>query len=235
MERVKFTTTFLTRIQVTETVSSFRFEKPEGFTYLAGQWFKITVPSAQGPLSKPFTYSSSPTEPYLQLSTRLSGSEFKNALAALQPGNEVEMQGVYGNFTLKDYLKRLVFLAGGIGVTPIRSILRYLSDTGGTLPITVFYGNMTVDDIPFKGDFDEFETALPSLKVVHVIFDPPADWEGHQGYITADVVKAELEDPTAWTYYVSGPPPMIEAMKKVTDTLGLPEQCLVVESFGGSK
>jgi ferredoxin-NADP reductase len=220
---------------VTDNVSSFRFEKPEEFTYLAGQWFKITVPSSDGPLSKPFTYSSSPTEPYLQLSTRLSGSDFKNALAALAPGDEVQMEGVFGNFTLKDDLERLAFLAGGIGVTPIRSILRYMADTGASLPVTVFYGNMTIDDIPFKQDFDEFEATLPALKVVHVIFDPPEDWKGPRGYITGDVVREELDDPTAWTYYVSGPPPMIDAMRKVTDSLGVPKERLVVESFGAAK
>jgi len=233
MERVSFTTRFLEKVPLVADLASFRFEKPEGFSYQAGQWFKITIPSDAGPLSKPFTYSSSPTEPFLQLTTRLSGSAFKTALSALRPGTEVQMEGVFGNFTLRPGLSRLAFLAGGIGVTPIRSILRYLADTGGAdLDIVVLYGNQTEDGIPFKEELDEFERALPRVRIVHVLSRPGDDWPGYRGHITAEIVERELGDPKAWTFYTSGPPPMVEAMRSALDSLGVPKAQQVEEQFG---
>lgn len=233
MERTSFTTRFTGKVPLVADIASFRFEKPAGFTYQAGQWFKITIPSPQGPLSKPFTYSSSPTEPFLQLTTRLSGSDFKQALDALRPGDEVQMEGVFGNFTLRRGLKRLAFLAGGVGVTPIRSILRYLVDTGETdLEVVVFFGNLNEQNIPFKEEFDEFERLLPNVRVVHVLMQPSESWTGHRGFITSDVIKTELGDPAAYTFYTSGPPPMVAAMRKALDELGVPKEQQVEENFG---
>ncbi|NLE73093.1 MAG: FAD-dependent oxidoreductase [Actinobacteria bacterium] len=233
MKNATFTTTFTEKIPLVGDLAGFRFVKPEGFTYSAGQWFTITIPSPSGPLKKPFTYSSSPTEPFLQLTTRLSGSDFKNALDSLTPGAPVDMQGVFGNFTLKPGLTKLAFLAGGIGVTPIRSILRYLTDTGGGgLEIVVFYGNLDEDNIPFKGEFDEFEQKLPGVRVVHVLSQPADDWAGYKGFITAEVIGRELGDAAAWTFYTSGPPPMVAAMRTALETLAVPPERQVEESFG---
>lgn len=233
MEKITFTTTYLEKVPLVGDLASFRFAKPEGFSYQAGQWFTITIPSPSGPMSKPFTYSSSPTEPFLQLTTRLSGSDFKNALDALTPGTEVTMQGVFGNFTLKPGLSRLAFLAGGVGVTPIRSILRFLADTGGAgLEVVVFYGNLNEDNIPFKEEFEEFERVLAGVRVVHVLMQPREDWTGYRGFITSEIIGRELGDPTAWTFYTSGPPPMVAAMRKALDELGVPKEQQVEENFG---
>lgn len=233
MQKITFKTTFEEKVPLVGDLASFRFAKPEGFTYEAGQWFTITIPSADGPLKKPFTYSSSPTEPFLQVTTRLSGSDFKKALDSMPAGTEVEMQGVFGNFTLKPGLTKLAFLAGGVGVTPIRSILRYLVDTGGGgLEVVVFYGNPNEDSIPFKQEFDEFEQALPGVRVVHVLTQPSDEWSGYRGFITSEVIGQELGDATAWTFYTSGPPPMVAAMRKALDELGIPKEQQVEESFG---
>jgi len=233
MQKITFTTTFTEKVPLVGDLASFRFAKPEGFTYAAGQWFTITIPAPSGPMKKPFTYSSSPSEPFLQMTTRLSGSDFKNALDALTPGTEVEMQGVFGNFTLKPGLTKLAFLAGGVGVTPIRSILRHLMDTGGgDLEVVVFYGNLNEDNIPFKEEFEEFERKLPGVRVVHVLMQPSDVWTGHKGFITAEVIGEELGDATAWTFYTSGPPPMVAAMRKALEALGVPQEQQVEENFG---
>jgi Na+-transporting NADH:ubiquinone oxidoreductase subunit NqrF len=69
--------------------------------------------------------------------------------------------------------------------------------------------------------------------VVYVITRPGESWQGHTGFITAGIVRAELDEPRAWTYYVVGPPPMITAMQKVIDELGIPETQVVTETFAG--
>lgn len=233
MARAKFTTTFLEKVPMSGDLASFRFAKPEGFEYIAGQWFVLSIPSPSGTLAKPFTYSSSPTEPFLMMTTRLSGSDYKNALDALQPGAEVGMEGPGGRFTLDPARDRVAFLAGGVGVTPIRSMLRFLADSPGAArpQLVAFYGNLDEAHIPFAEEFVEFEQKL-GLRTVHVLMQPSEAWTGHKGFITADVLKAELDDPGAWTFYTSGPPPMIEAMKKVLDTCDVPAGNQIFEYFG---
>ncbi len=109
-------------------IVSFRFERPPGYEYLAGQWFIVTFSGPLGPYTHHFSHSNSPLEPELEFTTRLRGSEFKNALDTLAPGAEVELEGPYGAFTLPGGLERVAFIAGGIGITCVRSILRWLAD-----------------------------------------------------------------------------------------------------------
>lgn len=233
MARAKFTTTFLEKVPLTGDLASFRFAKPEGFEYVAGQWFVLGLPSPAGVLSKPFTYSSSPTEPFLMMTTRLSGSEFKTALAALQPGSEVEMDGPGGRFVLEPSLQRVAFLAGGVGVTPIRSMLRYLADSPSAPrpQLAAFYGNVDQEHIPFAQEFVEFEEKL-DLRTIHVLMQPAEGWQGYKGFITAEIIRAELSRPEDWTFYTSGPPPMVEAMKAVLDSCDVPPSQQVYEYFG---
>ena len=126
-----------------EDIVSFRFERPDGYRYQAGQWLVITLPDSAAAESPPpgsasdwdmahthhFSHSSSPLDPLLEFTTRLRGTEFKNALATLQPGSEVEFEGPYGSFVLPEDAGKVAFLAGGIGVTCVRSILRWLGQT----------------------------------------------------------------------------------------------------------
>ena len=81
---------------------------------------------------------------------------------------------------------------------------------------------MTEDGIVYREELDEFARALPGLRVVYVITEPRPSWTGRRGFITADMVADELGDPSRWTYYVVGPPPMIAAMDKVTEQLEYP-------------
>ncbi len=238
MPATTFTSNLLEKIPRSGDTTSYRFSRPPGYTFKAGQWYTITIPSAAGPLDHHFSHADSPTESQIELTTRLTGSPFKNALDALPLGAQVEIQGAYGAFLFGYDKPKIAFLTGGIGVTPVRSMLRYLADTKGAgrvagQELTVFYGSMTEDGIVYKADFDEFERVIPGLRVVHVITNPTADWKGYGGFITAGIVRAELSDPQAWTYYVVGPPPMITAMDKLLAQLEITQGQIVVESFAG--
>lgn len=230
---VTFTTRFLEAVPRGPGTASFRFEKPEGFNYDAGQFFFLTIPGPDGPLKKPFTYSSSPTEPSLELTTRLSGSDFKNALEALVPGAEVEMRAPHGRFVLREGIARMACLIGGVGITPIRSMLRWLADNGARDPeVVVFYANRSESGITFGDELAELESRIPNMKTVNVLSNPGDGWEGRRGYISLDVVRAEIGDPAAWTYYLCGPPPMMDSMTKALAELGVPESQIVLERFG---
>jgi ferredoxin-NADP reductase len=238
MAATSFKSTLLEKIRRSSDTVSYRFSRPADYTFKAGQWYTITVPTPDGPLDHHFSHADSPTESQVELTTRLTGSAFKNALDALPIGAEVEILGAYGAFLFGYDKPKIAFLTGGIGVTPVRSMLRYLADTegAGRVPgqeLTVFYGSMTVDGIVYKDEFDEFEKRISRLRVVHVITNPTPEWKGYGGFITAGVIRAELANPSEWTYYVVGPPPMITAMDKVLTQLEIPQGQIVVESFAG--
>jgi ferredoxin-NADP reductase len=240
MAAMTFISTLLEKIPRSSDTTSYRFSRPPEYRFLAGQWYTVTIPSPGGPLDHHFSHADSPTESFVELTTRLTGSDFKNALDALPLGAEVEIQGPYGRFLFGYETPKIAFLTGGIGVTPVRSMLRYLADTGGAgriegQELVVFYGSMTEDGIVYKEEFDEFERAIAGLRVVHVITKPTESWKGYGGFITADVIRAELADPGAWTYYIVGPPPMITAMDKVMGQLEIPKAQTVIESFAGYK
>lgn len=237
MGKTIFATTLTATRPLTPGIRGFRFVRPVTYEFTAGQWFVITIPSEDGPLTKHFTHSSSPTEPFLEFTTRLTGSQFKNALEALPVGAEVQMEGPFGTFVLRDGVVRIAFLTGGIGVTPVRSILRYLADGGaGDSPvpeIAVFLGNLSEDTITFKDDLESMAASLTGARVVNVLSAPSEGWDGHRGYITADIIRQELADPSSWTYYVSGPPPMVEAMRSALGAFDIPRKQMVLENFEG--
>ncbi len=238
MAAMTFRSHLLEKIKRSSDTSSYRFYRPADYAFKAGQWYTITLDSPDGPLDHHFSHADSPTESVIELTTRLTGSTFKNTLDALPIGAEVEIQGPYGAFLFGYDKPRIAFLTGGIGVTPVRSMLRYLADTEGAgrvagQELNVFYGSMTEDGIVYKDEFDEFERVITGLRVIHVITNPAPEWKGYGGFITAGIIRAELAEPKNWTYYVVGPPPMITAMDKVLAQLEIPQGRIVVESFAG--
>ena len=238
MATMSFASTLLEKIQRSSDTSSYRFSRPADYAFKAGQWFTITIESPDGPLDHHFSHADSPTEFHIELTTRLTGSPFKTALDTLPIGARADIEGPYGAFLFGYEKSRIAFLTGGIGVTPIRSMLRYLADTNGAgrvagQELTVFYGSMSEDGVVYKDDFDEFEHTIPGLRVVHVITAPTPDWKGYGGFITAGIIRAELSEPADWTYYVVGPPPMVSAMDKTLGQLEIPQSHIVVESFAG--
>jgi ferredoxin-NADP reductase len=110
-----FATRLIAKIPRVADIATFQFERPGDYGFKAGQWFVITLPGAAEPWVHHFSHSNSPTEPVLEFTTRLRGSEFKNALDALPLGAEVEVEGPYGSFTLGEDPGRVTFITGGIG------------------------------------------------------------------------------------------------------------------------
>lgn len=218
--------------------SSYRFSRPPGYRFAAGQFLMLTVPSPDGPLTHAFSHADSPTEPFIEVTTRLTGSAYKNALDALVPGAEVEIKGPYGKFLFRPDIPKIAFLTGGIGITPVRSILRYVADSGGQervagQEIVLFYASSTVEGIVYRDELENLASTIPGFRLTHVISQPPDDWQGHRGRITAEVLQAELGEPRAWTYYLVGPPGMLAGMEKLLEELGVPAPQQIKEQFAG--
>jgi ferredoxin-NADP reductase len=212
---------------------SFRFARPEGYEFRAGQWFLVTIPAGDGTLTHHFTHSSAPGEPHLEFTTRLTGSAFKRTMEEMAPGTAVTLEGPFGGFVLDDEVDRAVFLTGGIGITPVRSILRDLADRGDDRPVTVFYGNESEATITFREELASLEEDLPQLRQHHVLSRPSPGWPGRQGHLRREVLEQELEDPQAWHYFLCGPPGMVRAMREMLGEMDVPRMRVTLENFDG--
>lgn len=239
----------------TPTVTSLIFTKPPGFVYQAGQFLRWTYPvnpCDERCNSRPFSISSSPSEEYLMMTTRLGVSALKKALPNLKPGIHVKVIGPMGRFMLDETNDPLVMLVGGVGITPLRSIIKYLLDTKSTRPITLLYSNTIAEEIVFKKEFDEWSISNPTLKVIYTITKPEETthstssglmlssveaskipWTGKTGRINEEMVKEYVQDLNTVHYYTSGPSIMVQAMKQLLKNLNVEEDRIQAEIFPG--
>ncbi|MFQ6123621.1 MAG: FAD-dependent oxidoreductase [Candidatus Heimdallarchaeota archaeon] len=235
----EFTTRLLeviprTHCDVCAKAISFRFEDPIELQYKAGQFFVIDIPVNREKYRHHFSFSSSPTEKgYLEFTTKMSDSNFKKALRELNPGDIVNLKGPFGNFTLTEGIKKIAMLAGGIGITPFRSIIKDSIDKNQALNFILLYGNHREEDIIFKEEFDKIQSSFRNLKVVHILLEPPEAWNGYTGFINSKIIQTEIPDLTERHFYVCGPPQMIEDMKKILHELSIPNEQIKTEAFTG--
>jgi glycine betaine catabolism B len=229
----KYRVAFHAQMPCAPKTATFRFGKPTGYEFTPGQYFSLTLDTREGPQTKSFSHCESPQDPYIELTTRLTGSAFKDALLALSPHQEVEIAGPNGRLVVPPGVSRVGFLVGGVGITPARSIIRDAVQRRTGLDVLAFYGNLDQSCIPFKEEFDAYEAALPAIRFVHVLQEPLSGWDGESGFITAAVVLRHC-DPLDGRFWISaGPPAMAEAMRKVKDELGIPDDHFALELFSG--
>ncbi len=214
-------------------VAWFRFGKPDGYTFTPGQYLTLTLATAEGEQTKPFTHSEAPRDPYLEITTRLSGSAFKNALGALESGERVHVAGPAGRLRLPAGAERIAFLVGGVGITPARSMLRDAWQRGFVWSdAVVFYGNRDPSCMPYADELAEM--ASSEVRVVNVVERADESWTGYRGFVTADIVRENVDPHDGRVFCVSGPPVMVEAMERVLDELGVESDRRLVERFGAA-
>lgn len=220
----------------TPSVATFRFAR--GFDYLPNQFVNLKLPGVQdpwGPMRR-FSLSSSPTEDHMSITTKLTGSPFKEALLALRPGDEAQVMGPLGHFVL-DPERPAVMIAGGIGIAPFRGMVRYAFDRGLETPVVLLYSNRTPEDITFKGELDGLARELPTLRVIHTITRPNdarVPWGGRVGRIDAGLIQGATQGLIGPLYYICGLPEMVEDMALILYRgLGIPAQDIRVERFMG--
>lgn len=232
---VQFETEVLDVIQRTYNVKSFRFRKKEGADFKAGQFFFVTIKINGALRTKHFSFSNSPTENgYIEFTKKLTDSEYSKALDGLKIDDWARLKMPLGSFTFEGEYKRIAFLSGGIGITPIRSICKYVVDKKIDADIVLLYGNHTAKDIVFKEDFDAMKKSYHRLKVTHILSEAEENWRGRRGYINASVIKEEIPDYAERRFYICGPPAMVEAMKNILlNELRLAAGSIVTENFTG--
>jgi ferredoxin-NADP reductase len=231
---MKFETKVEEIIPRTYNVTSFRFRRPATLSYKPGQYLFLTIKSRERNLSKTFSISSSPTEKkHIEFTKKLTDSEFSVALRMLKVGDWVRIDAPYGKFTFEGENEKIALLAGGIGITPFKSICRYCTDMRLTSKIALLYGNRSERDIVFREELEEMEKQNKNLKVIFILNEASNAWKGAKGVINAEMVKKEVPDYEERVFYVCGPPPMVQAMEKLINDLGLPPAQLRLEAFTG--
>lgn len=217
----------------------FVFNPDRPLVFRAGQYLEWTLahtPSDSRGNRRFFTIASSPTEPTVRLGVKFyePASTFKKALRELSPGDKVSASHIAGDFVLpKEAQKKLVFIAGGIGVTPFRSHIQYLVDTKDKRAVTLFYSNKTASEIAYKETFDRAAQEI-GLKTVYALTNEPTPVPGTvSGFIDAELITREVPDYRDCLFYISGPHGMVVAFKKTLKELGVPRFNIKTDYFPG--
>ncbi len=221
-------------ISQTYNVKSFRLEVSSNIDFKAGQSLQITLKN-NPELKRYLSISSSPTEKgYIEFTKKITESEFSKTLDSLKIGDPVIIKYPFGNFILQESYSKIAFLSGGIGITPIRSICKYVVDKQSDIDIVLVYANRTINDIAFKEDFDEMQRQYSKLKVVHMLSQVAEGFKSKVGRINSQMIKEEIPDYAERKFYLCGPPAMVEAMEKILiDELTLPKEHIITENFQG--
>ncbi|HSX17465.1 MAG TPA: FAD-dependent oxidoreductase [Patescibacteria group bacterium] len=220
---------------IAESIKTFWFKPEQPVRYIAGQYTEMYLPHPDHDNRgerRWFTVSSSPTDPMVSITTKFArenSSTFKQTLASLAPGAQLKLADPMGDFVLpKDPTIPLVFVAGGIGVTPFHSMIKYLSDTGERRNIHMIYAVTHIMELAFQPLFKDY-----GLRLSVVVKEPPASYRGITGSLeAADILQLAPDDGNT-LYYLSGPEPMVEAFTKGIKHQGVNKHRIVSDYFPG--
>lgn len=219
----------------------FVFEGDHALSFRPGQYLEWTLPHDDPDnrgIRRYLTIASSPAERLVRVGVRFSpeSSTFKKRLLAMKCNDKLFAGHLAGSFVLPDdRKKKLVFIAGGIGVTPFASMIRDLLSRGERRPITALFGNLTASDIAYKELLEQADREL-GIRTVHVLSDVeslPSDWTGRTGFIGERVIAEEVPDYRERTFYISGPPLMVKACRGALRRLGVRGDRIRTDYFPG--
>jgi ferredoxin-NADP reductase len=225
------------RIKRTETVESFRFLPRAKIDFIPGQFLQIIFDSAQPQnkeLNKYLSFSSSPTRDYIEVTKRLSESIFSGKLKNIKTGEEIILKAPLGTCVFREEYRKIGFLIGGIGITPVISILEYMVDKNLTTDAVLFYSNRTEEEIAFRKELDYWQGISKNLKFFYTLTEcQPRDNRCIFGRIDKDLVKSKAPDFAERIFFIFGPPKMVEAMSTVCLEIGCKRENIKTENFIG--
>lgn len=238
-------TTYLVKLkdrrQVAERTMAFQFEKPEGFTFKAGQSIDMTLinPSetdGEGN-GRAFSIASAPDEGMVLVATRMRDTAFKRVLGTMPIGSQVKIEGPFGNLVLhNNHARAAVFLAGGIGITPFRSILLRAGREQLPHRLFLFYSNRRPEDAPFLEELQVMQRHNLNYTFVATMTDMGRShhpWQGETGVINQEMLAKHLKSAASPIYYMAGPPGMVKAMRTLLNSMGVDDDDIRTEEFAG--
>ena len=235
------TSTLISRQSVAERTMALHFEKPIGWTFKAGQFLDVTLldppeTDAEGN-TREFSIASAPHEETLMVATRLRDTAFKRVLSRMPLGTTVKIEGPFGNLTLHNNTARAaVFLAGGIGITPFRSILFWAAKEKLAHRLFLFYSNRRPEDAPFLEELQSLEKENPNYTLIATMTGMSKSsrpWSRETGLITNEVLSRSIKDAGSPIYYIAGPPKMVKGFQTMLNEGGIDDDDIRTEDFQG--
>jgi ferredoxin-NADP reductase len=228
---------FVRRQHEADNIETFCFEPEVALAFQAGQYLRYALPHVHPDTrgtTRTFTIASAPSEPLLRLTTRINSqpSSFKQALTDLAPGAVIEVTGPYGQFVYGEPGTPIVLIAGGIGITPFRSILAELAARHVHATTTLLYSNAS-PDIAFRDFFSTLTPDWPQLHLVYTVTRPDATWLGPIGRIDGEFIQQHVPDPTRCQYFVCGPTALVDAIRATLGEIGVEAGRIKHEGFPG--
>ncbi len=220
---------------------AFHFEKPAGFPFKPGQFANLTLldppeTDAEGNV-RTFSIASAPLEEDLTFATRIRDTAFKRVLKTMPLGTEIALGGPFGSFTLhSDSSRPGVFLAGGIGITPFRSMILHASNRRLPLRLLLFYSNRRPEDAAFLQELEGIARENTRFKLIATMTEMEKSkqkWQGRTGYLDKQMLSECMDDPKGSIYYVAGPPKMVSAIGHALADFGVSEDDIRSEDFAG--
>ena len=210
------------------------FDKPANFNFIAGQHVLFGVKKGDATLAHPMTIASAPYQTELEFIMRLTDSEFKQIVANMRFGDEAYIGNAIGNLVLGAKSESVVLLAGGIGITPFRSMLLQAEHEKSRQQFTLFYSNQTGDSTV---ELEELKNiGLDSYKTIFTLTHKPKDvWLGEMGRINKTMLLKYLPRLSVHTYYIVGTSSFVAGMSGVLEKSNIPKSQIKVESFVGYK
>jgi predicted ferric reductase len=196
----------------------------QGFRFTPGQFGWLTIWGGPFKITgHPFSFSSSAevTDGRLEMTIKSLG-DLTSRIQEVPVGRRVYIDGPYGAFTIGNPADMHVLIAGGVGITPMMSMIRTLADRGDKRPVTLIYGSRDWESITFREELEALEARL-DLEVVHVLSNPPAGWTGEKGFINAEIMNRHLRPPHAHhEYFICGPDPMMDGIERALGDMHVP-------------
>lgn len=229
------------REEIAEGTMAFHFVKPADFQFRGGQTIDLTLlnppeTDTEGN-TRTFSIASAPFDPDLMIATRMRDTAFKRVLRKAAPGLEVKIEGPSGSFVLpRKAEKPVVFLAGGIGITPFLSIIRQAAHDKAPHQIYLFYSNLRPEDAAFLDLVSEAARQNPNFHLIATMTEmgkSRREWKGETGFINKEMLTKHLPTLQGPLYYLAGPPAMVSAMRGMLTDAGVDEDDIRTEEFAG--
>ncbi|MCF7894778.1 MAG: FAD-dependent oxidoreductase [Candidatus Omnitrophica bacterium] len=228
---------FYQKIQRSASVKSFRFYLKNPINFIPGQFAKILFDKdniSDKELNKYLSFSASPGKNYIEFTKKLSQSEFSKKLDSLNKKDRVFIQAPLGNCTFKDEYKKIAFLIGGIGITPVISIIEYIVGRKLNTNLVLFYSNRTDKEIAFKRELDNWQKNNQNVKIIYTITDfQPKDSKIKKGHIDEEMVSETIKNYEERIFFIYGPPGMVSSMVKLCSNIGCRSDRVKKERFIG--
>ncbi|WP_094226675.1 ferredoxin--NADP reductase [Methanolobus psychrotolerans] len=215
-------------------VKSFRFRRPDGFVYKAGQYITVALNANGKKMSKAFSLSSSPTEKdHIEFTKKLTGHEFSNMLDYMETGDVADIKGPFGKMTFEGEYEKIALLSGGIGITPMISICKCCTDMKLSTDIMLICSDKTEQDMIFVEELEEMKVKNPGLKVFNTLTRASEEWTGCRERICENLLLREVPDYAERVFYVCGPPPMVDSMMEMLHNIQISDSKINKESLIG--